>query len=80
MTVDKWQALLKQWEGITLAPDVLMAPAFDDNPDQSDVPLPVIRVAGVEGWEFIDVPKELQGLVHFKELLEELVDLYRQMW
>lgn len=78
MTADKWENLLKQWEHITLAPDTLMAPAFDDNPDQSDVPLPIIRVAGVEGWGFIDVPKELQGLAHFKEILEEIVDLRRK--
>lgn len=80
MSTGKWENLLKQWEHITLTPDTLIAPAFDDDPDQSDVPLPIIRVAGVKGWEFIDVPKELQGLAHFKEILEELVDLHRQMW
>lgn len=78
MSADKWETLLKQWKNITLTPDTLMAPAFDDNPDQTEVPLPIIRVAGVEGWVFIDVPKELQGLAHFKELLEELINLRKE--
>lgn len=79
MSADKWETLLKQWENITLTPDTLIAPAFDDNPDQTDVPLPIIRVAGVEGWGFIDVPKELQGLAHFPELLREFVWMRNQL-
>ena len=27
MSADKWEALLKQWEHITLTPDTLMTPA-----------------------------------------------------
>lgn len=79
MSADKWETLLKQWKNITLTPDTLMAPAFHDDPDQSDVPLPIIRVAGVKGWEFIDVPKELQGLAHFPELLREFVWMRNQL-
>ena len=58
-TTDQWEALLDGLEGVTLDAGHQTFPAFDDDPDQSPVDLPCVRVKGMATWSTIGAPSNL---------------------
>lgn len=58
-TTDQWEALLDGLEGVTLAAGLETFPAFDDDPDQSPVSIPCVRVKGMATWSTIGAPSNL---------------------